>query len=501
MGHFFNPPPAPIVAATAAQPYAGGKLTPPGIPVNNPPFQYQGRSPQLVHENAAIAQPDPWPYVFLDKTTGAQPYGPPTNFPQGAVVVVTQVPFSNQWMASVIQSWFTLDSAPILPRYLNPTITAVRVDNPPFSQRAFIPPYPADYAVPQQSRFVPQTNVVAQGPYSNIWLANVIQSWFIPDPPVQLPRYLNPTVTAVRVDNPPFARQLFTQPYPSPTIFISGLVGIPQGAAAAAQVPYTQGWYSTVLEAWQANDPQPTLPRNLTPPGIPVNNPPFNQRTFFPPYPDAYVAPQSPVYLPQGAPVVVSAQGPYNNYWLATVLEAWQPVDPPPTLPRLSAGIPGWSVDNPPVAEGSLIITWLTPDPQPTLPRHLPATLVGVPVNNPPFSNAGRSAWVADLIVRAYQPPDPLPTLSGKLPPTLLAVAVNNPPFSSRSELANILAQWQFPPPQPTPSVPPPQVQPGPPPPPVTSQFTVSGPDVSVYLQEFFYDVVYTDAAITKRTV
>jgi len=41
----------------------------------------------------------------------------------------------------------------------------------------------------------------------------------------------------------------------------------------------------------------------------------------------------------------------------------------------------------------------------------------------------------------------------------------------------------------------------GPPPPPAsTGDFTVSGRDVSVFLPEFFVDVVYTDAPVAKRT-
>lgn len=530
MGHFFNPPPGPIVAATAAQPYAGGKLTPPGIPVNNPPFNFRPFVP-----------PYPGATILISGIAGS---------PQGAAAAVTaQVPYTNWWYPSVLQAWQSVDTLPILPRYLNPTVTAVPVNNPPFTGRTHLPNilaqwqapdpspplpgklspgipgqsvdnpprlsrppqplYPVDYLAPQQQRYVPQTSVVvaAQGPYNNLWLASVIQSWFAADPQPTLPRNLNPSFLGVRVDNPPFGLRWQSPVYPSPPILISGIVGVPPTGAAptVVQNPYANYWLATVVQSWFGSDPLPTLPRYLNPTvtAVRVDNPPFNQRTFIPSYPEAYVAPQGPVRLPQGAPVVVSTQGPYSNYWLATVLEAWQANDPPPTLPRYSAAIPGWSVDNPPVSEGTLVITWLPADHPPTLPRRLPASLLTVPVNNPPFSHYGRSAWVADIIVRAWQPPDPLPTLSNKLNPSALAVPVNNPPFTSRTELPGILAAWAaWPPSQfPTPYSVPPQVQPAPPPPPVTAQFTVSGPDVSVYLQEFSYDVVYTDAPITKRTV
>jgi hypothetical protein len=206
-------------------------------------------------------------------------------------------------------------------------------------------------------------------------------------------------------------------------------------------------------------------------PGIPgqsVDNPPAFTR-FQPPYPADSVPLQQQTYAIPQTTVVVTTQGPYNNTWLASVIQSW-----------------------------------FGTDPLPTLPRNLNPSITAVPVNNPPFSHYGRASWVAEIAVLAWQPPDPLPTLSGKLNPTVLAVPVNNPPFGSRTELPGILAAWASWPPQPlpTPSASAPQVQPGPPPPPPPpGAFTVSGPDVSTYLQEFFYDVSYTDAAITKRTV
>lgn len=526
-----------LQAQDAGQPYAPGKLPSAliNIPVNNP-------TPNSDALSALISVLQAW-------QPGDAPIQPQRYFPQGAAVVNN--PPLNQDQATNLAEILAIWNQPGPPnpqqiRYVpQPAAAAAQV---PFNNKwlsgvlaAWQPQtqfLPGIAGVPQGGT----TPAVTQNPFSPAWLSAVLASWQPGDPPIQLRRQLNPTITAVRVDNPPFGIRgplaypldAFVQPqqpnrFPQPAI------------VAAAQTPYLNEWLAIVLRAWQQGDPLPTLPRNLNPffTAVRVDNPPgivWRQN----PYPaDAFVLPQRSILLPQGAATVV-AQNPFVRSWLTTVLQAWQAGDLPPTLPRLlSPGIPGQSVDNPPTLEGRLIISWLPPDypqtfqrflaqpappavqqnpyvqswlstvlqswqlgdPPIQVPRNLNPFFTGVRVDNPPFSYGGRNVWASEIANLAWQPPPPLPTLSGKLPPAVIAVRVDNPPFSSRSELANILGQWQFPPPQPTPSVGPPQVQPGPPPPPITAMFTVSGPDVSVYLVEFYSDVVYTDAPITKRTV
>lgn len=246
--------------------------------------------------------------------------------------------------------------------------------------------------------------------------------FYAPPPPIvsatgaqpYAPNKLPPAITAVPVNNPPF---------------------------------YSRTELPNILRQWQPPDPQPTLTtRSVGNPGWSVDNPPAYTRYPLP-YPETLPLPQTLVLLPQPGTTVVVVQTPYVNQWCATVLAAWQPQDPLPTLPTRQAGKPGWSIDNPP----QLVRQSFAYDVPPPLLQSLilqpqPFTTT-IPVQNP-YTNA----WIINVI-GAWQPADPAPTLSFKLNPQIIAVPVNNPPFNSRTELPNILAQWQPPPPLPAPSI------------------------------------------------
>lgn len=89
------------------------------------------------------------------------------------------------------------------------------------------------------------------------------------------------------------------------------------------------------------------------------------------------------------------------------------------------------------------------------MPRVMPAAITGQPVNNPPFSHAGRNPLPG--IVQAWQPDPWVFNLLGQdtgqqpygakqLPPSITAVPVNEPPYQNpgRTPNANIpVALWQ----------------------------------------------------------
>lgn len=60
----------------------------------------------------------------------------PGKLVQPAAAVTVQTPFAQAWINAVVAMWAAPDPAPALARYLNPSILAVEVDNPPFDQRA-----------------------------------------------------------------------------------------------------------------------------------------------------------------------------------------------------------------------------------------------------------------------------------------------------------------------------------------------------------------------------
>lgn len=91
-----------------------------------------------------------------------------------------------------------------------------------------------------------------------------------------------------------------------------------------------------------------------------------------------------------------------------------------PFAPTITAALPGWSVDAPPGIEAFLVISWLSDDANPQSSSYVVQPFVPPVVNNPPFTFAGRSAWIADLVVRAWQPPDPSPTL----PPRVFTLGI-----------------------------------------------------------------------------
>jgi hypothetical protein len=358
-----------FINAQSRAPYAGPLLAPgtPGQSVDNPPFGEPD-----VWELAPIVRawqpPDPWPTQANKLAPGIPGQSvdpPPVTVAHPEIVRAWQPADPAAILAKVLSPGipgqsvdnppplkrpivtFPVDVwAPTLPRNLSPGIPGQSVDNPPGLRPA--PVYRPDDPWRSQSAplFVQAAVVVAGGqtPYSAAWFVTVLLAWQPAAGGPVLPRLLNPSITAVAVNDPPFSQRA-----PLPGILRAWQPADPQpypwtrpGFLFGQQVdpppiggPMVAGRAMITL-AWQPADPAPTQARKLSP-GIPGQSidPPPPARPFV-----AFPVPSAP----------------------------------PPTLPRqLSPGIPGQSVDNPPRimvrAQGSA--AWELPAPSPTLPRRI----------------------------------------------------------------------------------------------------------------------------------
>jgi hypothetical protein len=383
VGVFFNVPIGPIAGATAAQPYSNHKLPPSLETVPSPPFVQRGRAQQIISLNASIAQPNPWvytwearvgrkgpfqpqqlppstllvpnppfispaknpnsvyvtpyydqvvtwPYTYFDNTTGAQPYGHPTPVPPSTPVVITQTPYANQWMASVIQSWFVDQPRPQQPRYAVVQQNVIPSTTIPYSVawmsgvvRAWFPEPPAPI-LPVKSNV--DDLVVGNPPVignSRFWLDQVVNSWVFPPPAPILPTYSNPA--NLIVPNPPIIGAYRWQP-PYPDTFVPPQPQHYQVQGAAPiivqQSPYSNAWLATVVLSWFVDQPRPQQPK----PGNPAT---------FPNYPPPLVLPpvwaNTPGIYQRGYELIYPRFGANN-------LSGVQPPTPPtPPVPPSSA--------------------------------------------------------------------------------------------------------------------------------------------------------------------
>lgn len=245
------------------QPQQQGKLSPgvPGQSVDNPPG--------LIRQLPSVQLEVPYQQPVLKLV---QPF----------VAASLQQAFTSVWLNPVVASWQPPDPQPTTPRNLNPQITAVQVDNPPFAWQQ-IPTWEARKTLPQTTKYFVQPATVAatQVPFTQAWLATVTQSWQPLDSLPTLPRNLNPTVTAVGVDNPPFGLLVtvvepwvFTDPLPQvgPKIIVGARTDNPPFSYVGRS-----GVTAELVQSWQPPDPPPVQrgPLNPSITAVPVNNPPF----------------------------------------------------------------------------------------------------------------------------------------------------------------------------------------------------------------------------------
>lgn len=473
----------------AAQPYTPRQLTPSiiAVPENDPPFQHPERTVQHTAIAVQAAQPDPWLYSSIG---GAQPYmqrqlsaailgvrrdNPPFGIPPPWLSGVTQA-----WQPDVWPHVFAGGRQAYEPRRLAPSITAVPENDPPFQH---------------PSRW-PGTEVQQRGYQPDTW--PVV---FIGGQQPYTPSRLNPTVTDVPVNDPPFthpgrdplANILITwQPEPWPATFAGGKQsyeprklspGIP--GQSVDQPPYRhpsrapgtevaqRGWQPEIWPYTFSGGWQPYTPRQLNPTETAVveTNPPFRhpgrlpqtvtaiwqwQPDIWPPVFAGGAQPYVPSRLAPQTTAVPENDPPFgipNVSTLSAVVGEWQPDTWPPVFMgarqayegrKLSPGVPGQSIDDPPFQHPSrgvnatIVITATQPDPwvytfmggmQPFAPIAIEPGTGGSSVDNPPFRHPGR-LQVTGTIVQQWQPPvwpflfmgSAQPYVGRKLPPELSAV-------------------------------------------------------------------------------
>jgi hypothetical protein len=187
-----------------------------------PPAQAQTLAPQWLSTVLGTWQPpDPQPQLprfVLPLRVDNPPFSqrrqqPPP--PDDVTIVLPRLLVPQQTAAAAAQTlapsslpiiligWQPADPLPTLPRLLNPSITAVESDNPPFGPSSasfdwWIAPDQLFTAV----KLPPPTPVPAQT-LAPPWLSIVLSAWEPPPPQPQTALPLNPSITAVEVDNPP----------------------------------------------------------------------------------------------------------------------------------------------------------------------------------------------------------------------------------------------------------------------------------------------------------
>lgn len=148
---------------------------------------------------------------------GAQPFTPRKLAPSITAVQVDQPPFDQRrWFDRITQIWNAPPPLPQLHGPINPTVTNVSVNNPPFGL-----PNPNLYVIvrawdisgwpvplPESPPFTPGVAVTVNNPPfdGRQWFYRLVQIWNAPPAQPTQGRLLNPQLTAVVVNNPPFRR-------------------------------------------------------------------------------------------------------------------------------------------------------------------------------------------------------------------------------------------------------------------------------------------------------
>lgn len=420
----------PVVAAWSVpgtQPQSGKTLSPgiPGQSVDNPPQTRAFQPLVLLADPAPIlprqlspgipGQSVDQPPQFRFESSGIlrswQPIDPnPVQRGKSSPGIPGQSIDAPPPLKALQPQIVPVDQAPTLPRQLSPGIPGQSVDNPPQYRQVSITA-PAFDLLPQLPIRLgqPFTPSAEAQPYALSWLSTILSAWTPPYSQPVLPRTLNPSVTAVEVNDPPFGLR-------SPDIgrwlepnFVQPLRRLlPQEFIEVVYTPLSRQWFSVVLQAWQPADIPPIHIPQLSPgiPGQSIDNPPRSRPL---------------------QPQVVLA-------------------DPPAIMQRqLSPGIPGQSVDNPPALQrpSDLATAWREL-PAPQLPVHY-AIQVVAEIAAQPFA----PSWLG-TILQSWQAADPRFDRPRLLPPDITAVAVNDPPFTGKNNwLPSILLQWRAPDPLP----------------------------------------------------
>lgn len=296
---------------------------------------------------------------------------------------------------------FTPQSQPLVPPPFGGHLEIVTVDDEPL-------PQPQPLKLPVAALAVPVNNPPPTHLGRSPVTASIVAAWQPPDPPPIQRGPLPPAVLAVAVNNPPFAH-----PGRNPAIYS-------QAVAAATQ---PDPWVYNYLGPQGGN--QPYGPRHLPPTIEKIDVIPIIGGAWLPTVLAAWIPPDPtptlPRYLPVAATGVEVDNPPFGGWTNRFVSWTYGPlqvafVGSDSTV--TARGLPPLAVDFPPALAPLDIITIDDP-PLPTLSNKLPASLLGVLPSNPPKKRFPHVIFIDD---------DPLPTLSNRPLATLVQPEVDNPP-------------------------------------------------------------------------
>lgn len=317
------------------------------------------------------------------------------------------------WQQTVLAAWQPADPSPTLPRYgvpqtpagVNPSGGSIVFTGaaPTVAYGTVLAPAVASIAF---TGFAPTVTAGQYGFLPPLWQSAVLSAWVPPDPLPILPRRITPQAPASAA--PGVGSATFTGF--APTVTAGNTVAPPVGSAVftgfaptvtalAAYLPggywVTQPEYTAILAAWQL------------PPGLTL------LRT---------------AALAQGA--VQPAVGPSAGAILFTGF--------PPTV---DAG----KKASPPTWASTVLAAWVPPDPLPTLPRHI---IPQAPASAAPgVGSAVFTGFAPTVTYGATVAPAAGSVVLTGAAPTVVAVQLA---LAAQSPLATILASWQTPDPLPT---------------------------------------------------
>ena len=239
---------------------------------------------------------DPWTYDYLGDQSGAQPYGARQLNPQITAVPVNDPPYgyggpNAESVILAVRQWIKdpLDPLPTLSGKLSPGIPGQSVDNPTPTYdlgefidivRAWQPPDPLPTLSGKLSPGIPGQSVDWQPYVSKDIFGDPVRLPWYPDPPLPtLPKMLSPGIPGQSVNQPPPFKAFTPTPAPDapyPQQLFPRVVQ--ETAAVVTYVPYTTPWLITVLAAWQDQSRLPELPLDIVQPAATAtaDNPPFS---------------------------------------------------------------------------------------------------------------------------------------------------------------------------------------------------------------------------------
>lgn len=399
--------------------------------------------------------PDPLPARPSQLATGAADLPP---FAAGRAAPIVAL----RW------SWTPPDPQPAPQKLLAPGITAVRVDEPPYSSRNVFPAIEPAWRAPDPLPTIPiryqpmgiRVDDPPRAPNARA-AAALVDAWQAraSDPqagPLYLPRWLTPGIPGQSIDGPPARRRLFEAlttawwaSEPAPTL---------PRTLPGTSVDFVGRAPAGLIGRFEPADPLPILSGELAPgiPGQSADTAPGG-RPRQPAWPDE---PGRPVQLQGFRPEGFSL--PFARPWTATVTAAWTAADPrtqarplqatgqlvdnppgrPPRAPPwtdlpppaivvrpLSPGVPGQSADNPPPGSTAALAAILRAA-EPIVVRSEPPRLLapGIPGQSGDRPPPAQARAIGAGIVAAWVPADPAAVLAGKAGPGIPGRSADNPP-------------------------------------------------------------------------